>query len=473
MKKQFIALLFWFLTGGIMAQTMPRSTLQPRVDERVELLSILARLADYEEYSLTPYKAYVAAIEQHFGHYKKHPAVAYMRQVRIRRQIGYDAVMSYAIQLGPTPDLHPLVPFRQHLPDSRWAVTDANHLAGLVQQFYRDAHCAAFFRQQQPRYQLAERRFREVTKQVDIPWYSRFYGNSPTQVFNVLVAVGNGGSNFGPHLRVGNGSETVYAIMGTWATDSTGEAHYTTADYLPIIIHEFNHSFVNPLIDKHRVQLTKPAATIYEQVKEPMQQQAYGNGHTMLCEALVRATVVVYLEQHKLDGTSAREALRDEERNSFIWIDSLITLLHRYEASRKQYPTLAAFMPEHNAFYQRLAPRIALAIQDYNNQLPVVEAIEPFINGSQTVDSATQEIRIRFSKPMSPAKIGIQMSEGGRKEMPLRDVHGFSDDNRTLRAVLVLKPNQPYSFKLTSRFQTPDGYAIKPYTVAFKTAAAL
>lgn len=463
--------LSWAFLGAS-AQKTPPVTLTPHVDERVELLSILARLAAYEEYSLTAYKAYVEAIEQHFGPYKNHPAVAYMRQIRTQRNIGYDAVMGYAIQLSPAPALKPLVPFDKHLPDSRWTVQDATKLAVLIGQFYRDAHCADFFRQQQGRYHLAESRFVDVTKRVDVPWFGRFYGQPPTQQFEVVVAVGNGGGNFGPHLRVGNGPETVYAVMGTWSVDSTGEAQYPAASYLPIVIHEFNHSFVNSLIDSNMKKLAEPADAIFARVQEPMQRQAYSTGKTMLSEALVRAAVVMYLREHDPNGSSARDQVREEQANSFVWADTLVGLLNRYEVSRKPYPTPASFMPEHNAFYQRLAPRMDALLSEYEDSLPQVVIIEPFRNKSQTVDPATMEISIRFNKPMNPKRIGIQLGDGGRQEMPLRDVLGFSGDNRTFRATMQLKPNQTYSFKLRpGGFQTIDGYPSKAYTVSFKTAA--
>lgn len=471
-KRIVIATLFWVGFGVACAQKTQPVALTPRVDERVELLSILARLAGYDEYTEQQHKAYVTAIEQHFAPYKKHPAVAYMRRVRNQRSIGYDAVMNYAVQLDGAPNWMPLIPFADQLPDKRWTVEDATNLASLIQAFYRDAQCADFFRQQQTRYRQAESRFANVARQVDVPWFGRFYGQPPTQAFELVLGLGNGGGNFGPHFRQKNGTETVYAIMGTWSADSTGEAQYAAANYLPTVIHEFNHSFANALIDSTLSQLQPAADTVYARVAEPMRRQAYGNARTMLYESLVRAGVVMYLQEHEPDGGAAREQLRKEQANSFVWTDTLVGLLQRYEANRNRCPTLASFMPEHTAFYQRLAPRIDTIMSAYEDHLPNVVVIEPFKNQSQTVDPATAEISIRFDKPMNPKRIGIQLGDGGRNEMPLREVTGFSGDNRTFRATMQLKPNQTYSFKLRpGGFQTVDGYPSKAYTISFKTAA--
>lgn len=467
---------FWMIWLGLtcsraVAQQSQPVSLRPQVDKRVELMSILARLANYEEYSQQTYPAYVADIEHHFSPYKNHTAVVYMRDLRARRQIGYDAVMSYAIQLGSSPDLQPIVAFEDHLPDSRWTVDDANQLTSLVKQFYKDAHCDEFFQQQTKRYQSAEIRFAEVIHQIDLPWFQRYYGQTPTQAFRLVIGLGNGGGNYGPHLRMKDDSQMVYAIMGTWSTDSTGMAQYRSADYLPTVIHEFNHSFVNPLIDQCAPELAAYADTIYARVQEPMNQQAYGSGRTMLYESLVRASVVMYVQEHNPDGQSALEQVRDEQHHAFVWTDTLTGLLRQYTAHRARYPTLQSFMPEHTAFYQWLAPRIDSLLEAYTQQCPRVVAVEPFGNNSRPVNASTQEIRIRFDKPMNAKKYGIQLGEGGKEQMPIRQVIGLSDDTYAFRMSVNLKPKQTYSFRLMSGgFRTIDGYRSEAYTVSFTTS---
>ena len=47
----------------------------PRVDERVELLSIVFRLAGNSEYNMNLLPAYTVEIDRYFAPYKDHPAV--------------------------------------------------------------------------------------------------------------------------------------------------------------------------------------------------------------------------------------------------------------------------------------------------------------------------------------------------------------------------------------------------------------
>jgi hypothetical protein len=462
--------LFFSASLTITAQTKPTVSLTPKVDRRVELLSVLARLADYDEYTQKRYKAYVTDIEQHFGPYRNHPAVVFMRDVRARRSIGFDAVMSYAIQLDST-SFKPTIAFKQHLPDSRWTVQDASKLADLIRQFHKDAHVATFFQQQADRYRSAETRFAQVVQRVDLPWFRRYYGSAPNDAFRLVIGLGNGGGNYGPHLPAKNGSQVNYAIMGTWSVDSTGLAQYATDDYLPTVIHEFNHSFVNPLIDQSAPALLPYADSVYARVQEPMRKQAYANSKTMLYESLVRASVVMYLQEHDSTGTAALDQLREEQSRSFVWTDTLTGLLRQYVNQRRQYPTLQLFMPQHTAFYAWLAPHIDSVLTAYQQQCPQVVAIEPFVNGSQSVDAGIDEVRIRFSRPLQPKRYGIQLGTGGREQMPIKGVLGLTDDGKAVRLKVKLEPGHPYSFRLRNGgFRSTDGYLSSAYDVTFVTA---
>jgi Domain of unknown function (DUF4932) len=68
----------------------------PHVDPRVELLSIVFRLAGNSEYSMSPLKSYTADIDAYFAPYKEHPAVALARKLAGENEVGFDAVMGLA-----------------------------------------------------------------------------------------------------------------------------------------------------------------------------------------------------------------------------------------------------------------------------------------------------------------------------------------------------------------------------------------
>jgi len=81
---------------------------------------------------------------------------------------------------------------------------------------------------------------------------------------------------------------------------------------------------------------------------------AYSNWKTMMCEALVRASVIRYLLKHD-SYNSARNQLIQEYGNGFYWIKDLVNVLHDYETNREKYPTLENFMPVIVDFYNNVA----------------------------------------------------------------------------------------------------------------------
>jgi hypothetical protein len=138
-------------------------------------------------------------------------------------------------------------------------------------------------------YQRAIHRFSQVLQKVNTGWYKQYYGTGPTGRFNVVIGVGNRGGNYEAKAILPNGQGEIYTIMDTWAVDSTKNSVYEEDAVLPIIVHEFNHSFVNALIDQHEGELEAVGKTIYPQVADKMRRQVYSNWKTMFYESLVRA----------------------------------------------------------------------------------------------------------------------------------------------------------------------------------------
>ena len=333
-------------------------TIIAQVDERVELLSIVFRLAGNQEYSGRHLKSYVEAIHRHFAPYRSHSVVLLAEELARERGVGFDAVMAMAVHLQPPPSLQPILPFTEQVPETRWGAEQAAQFSTLLQQFYREADCEAFFKQHQRLYQVAATRFALVLEQVNFSWYQDFYGQIPEGSFRAIIGLGNGGGNYGPKVILADGKEELYAIMGTWRSDSLGLPVYESTHVLPTIIHEFNHSFVNPLIDEHATQLQPAGSRLFLPVSGQMRAMAYGSWQTMLCEALVRAAVIAYLERHERDLSVSQNALKQEIKSGFWWMGELVNLVRMYQQDRRKYPTLKIFMPQVVHFYSQLASKV-------------------------------------------------------------------------------------------------------------------
>lgn len=459
-----------FLLTILLAIGQTNSILSPpKVDRRIELLSIVSRIAGYEEYSQDRYKLYVQDIHTHFDKYKSHPLIKFAEELRDSNGVGYDAVMEMAIHLTQPPNLKPSVAFSDNITD-RWGIKNANKFVSLLQQFYVDAKCDSFFKAEENVYRIAESKFKIVFDNLDLNWYKQYYGKMPNGIFNIVIGLGNGGGNYGPKIKLANSKEEIYAIMGTWSVDSVGQPKYNLKDYFPVLLHEFNHSFVNYLTDNHEKALEQSGLTIFKQVEDKMKLQAYASWQTMLSEALVRASVIEYLKTHEPDGKSADNELIIELGNGFIWMKELVNLLSTYESNRQKYPTLESFMSEIISFYNKISKDIILLKENYSNLCPHVLSIDKFKNNAQDVDPALTELKITFDKPLKGKGWSIIYGDKGKDFDPVTKVIEYTDNNTAIRFNVLLKPDTEYQFVLVGlAFKTPDGYPLDRYEVNFKT----
>ena len=443
----------------------------PHVEERVELLSIVFRLSGDPGYDMNALPAYSADIDRHFAPYNDHPVVRMAQDLRNKKGVGFDAVMAMAISLSPPPDLKPLVAFTPDVPEERWGVADAEKFLPLLRDFYRDSKFAEFYAAHRTMYRLAETRFATTLGSVDFGWYPRFYGKAPDLTYHLILGMNNGAGNYGPRLAHPDGSVELFSIIGCWTHDDAGDPTYPPDDgYLSMIIHEFNHSFVNPAVAEHWSDFSG-VEKVYAAVAEQMKRMAYGEAKTMVDESLVRAAVIVYFQDDGEDRRANLKRIREEQRNGFFWMAALVDVLKQYKTQRAQYPTFSSFMPQVALFYRNLAPQAAAEAAAFTAKSAHVVRMAPFANHSQDVDASVQTIEIVVDKPLDPnAGYSINYGPGGSEHFPIKGEVRFGDGGLRILLPVQLKPNQAYSFVLTpSAFATPDGYPLESYTVEFKT----
>lgn len=326
-----------------------------KVDRRIELMSIVFRLAGNFEYNDDIYRSYDSDIHSYFDKYKDHPLIVFATELRNKNGVSFDAVMFMAIYLEQPPLLNPIVPFSSKVPEGRWGQDNANKFVGLLKQFYTDAKCEEFFKEHEGLYKIAQEKFMPVYKALDINWYNQYYGVQPEGSLNIIIGLGLGGNNYGPKLKYPDGKEDTYAIMGTWSIDSTNKPFFTIDNCLPTLIHEFNHSYVNHLTKKYEKDFEGSGAKLYDLIKAGMGNQHYTSWQTMMNEALVRASVIRYMLKHNADGKAAKYQLISEFGRGFFWMKGLVETLGIYEKNRNKYPTLESYMPVLIDFYNGVA----------------------------------------------------------------------------------------------------------------------
>lgn len=454
------------------------------VDPRVELTSIVFRLAGNPEYRKGHVEAYNEAVDEHFGDFADHETVALARRLRAERGISYNAVPQLALHLTDVASCAERVPFDPLPPrlDDRWDPASASGFAAALCRFARDTDFAAFRESHAELYAETEARMRTLMEDQGIlTWFDRFFGPRDGSAFHLELALLNGPNNYGASVLLPDGEE-FHSVLGVWETDDAGLPSFRP-DVLSTIVHEFTHSYTNPLIDDHADALAGAGEALFAHVADAMTRQAYGTWRITLYESLVRACTIRWVETVK--GADLGRRLRKfESRRSFYWVDDLADLMAEYEGDRATYPDLAAFMPRVVEFFDAWAleaeERIAAvhAAWDEAERLaaakaPRIVSIDP-PDGAVGVDPALREIVIVFDRTMMNPGWSVMVRGDGTH--PKTTSVAYDEGCTVFRMQVELQPGTTYSYGLNSPggggFRDTDGNRLMPVDVEFATSDA-
>ncbi len=358
MKKFIITIITLCMTTVVFAQNI---TIKAKYDERVELISILCHLAGYREYNMNMGGEYISDIDNYFSEVKNHQAVQMMASLRNSNNIGYDAPMSFAIYLDKNNGLF-VLPSDSIVPERRWQGVDMKHTLELINDFYIQSDFATFFKQHKTFYQTICNEYNStIISQFNQNWYEHFYGVPPTDNFEVIIGFTNGGGNYGPAKQLPNHPRDVYAIIG-FALDENNKPYFVSNPdtYINTLIHEFNHSFVNPLTadSNNAAQMEQTGKTLMKFSENVMRKNSYGNWQTIINESIVRAAVILYHIDNGDTSDKIRQLVIDEMATGFNWMPELVNCLQSFSKQKKKYPSL-------NTYY----PVIADCLTSYTNKL--------------------------------------------------------------------------------------------------------
>jgi len=441
------------------------------VDPRVELFSIVFRLAGSPEYSQCQVPAYAEAIDAYFEPYRGHEAVQLARRARETAGVGFDAVMHLAVRVKDVSSLEELIPLdTDRTLDARWKRANPRPLLAALRRFVADTRFAAFLASQKPLYDLTDARAREqIDKEGDLAWYAHYFGEAAPGRFTVVPGPTNGGPSYGSSVIGPDGVRDIYAIPGVWELDAAMQPRFSRR-WMDVVVHEFVHSFTNPLIDRFEKDLQPAGPAIIAPVREAMARQAYSQWQTVLRESLVRASTIRYIASHA-GADAARTAIRDERNRSFFWVGDLAILLEQYENSRSRYPTLASFMPRVVEFFTGLAPRVPDLARQYDAARPKVVSTS-IADGSADVDPKTTEVVIRFDRAMTKTTYAV-MRPPKAEMAPSAGLPRFDAAGTVVTIPVALMPAHEYLLLLNGPvgggFMSEDGVPLAPVRISFKT----
>jgi hypothetical protein len=459
------------LAASAQAATAPVSV---AVDERVELMSIIARLAGNEVYNM-PNSAspYAERVERHFGPFRVHRAVTAYQAILEEYGTSYDAIPTLAVHLDGVPTLAERIPFEQDPPrlDERWPVEPTRAFLSALRDFAVASDARGFFDRERDFYAACAARFAPgLANARAVEWFDAFLGVKPGAAYKVIPGLLCGGANYGTGISFPDGRpEEVLPVLGCYIWDAGGLPVFTP-EAVGTYVHELCHSYTNQVVDRHLAEFEKGAAAIFPLVADQMSRMAYPTWRIMTNETLVRACVVRYLADSQGPGAADKESAR-QEALGFSWVPAVAVSLERFAAARDRYPTLDDYVPELAKVMEGYAEPLAAKLKALELARPRIVSMVP-ANGAVDVDPALTTLVIRFDRPMTAKGYSFV---GDAKDIPTVARAPQWDDSLTSLTVEVqMTPGRTYHYWLNHgqymSFRAADGTPLEPVEVTFTVA---
>ncbi len=464
-----IAAAFATLAASSFAAAPQSTTVNVEVDPRVELMTVIFRLTGAEEFNSARTRSpYTDDVDKWFKSFRGHDAVQMAKKLRAELGIGYDTVATFALHLTDCEKVEERVPFDpipERLAD-RWNSAAARGFLPSIRAFAKDSNFAGFLAAHRAHYSEVEDRMQELlTRSLEVEWFNWFFGAREVGSFIVSPGLVVGPHNFGTGVRFGGGApEEIHPVIGAWKFDDEGVPLFDDGVF-QVIVHEFCHSWANPLVDAHWAELEKSGARLFPTMRAVMERQAYTTWKVVLYESLTRAATVRYLEKHG-GAAAVKENLEFDVKQHFTWIEGLAEKLGEYEKDRARWPTLDSFMPEVAKFFDALAAEAPEVVEE----APAVVSIVPE-NGARDVDPKTTKIVVTFDRKMRTD--GYSVVGGGESFPKLAGKIEWDASGKTLTIPVALEPGHTYQFGLNggrfTAFRSAEGVQLVPVSVEFTT----
>lgn len=305
--------------------------------------------------------AYQQALRQYVAPFKDHPAVL-LAQSLMEFGFSYDAPPTFALQLGPLPDLELEIDYsdyiigragggdlgRARLEEFRLALKDlaarsdfAAFLAGWEGAFERWEKAAAA----------------DYDGDAVVNWLEDFFGapQVPTTYRIILSPALFPRGGYGPRIE-GSGGASVCEVLTDWGSAAGGDPRFSTGSrsLTTVTLHEWGHSFVNPALTTYASDF-RTLTHLYDPVASVMKRQAYGEPMTFFNEQVLRSAVTLAVED--MAGPEAVEdRIARDETAGFYLTRLTVDALREYEAARDAYPTFDRFVPTLVARYSDYSP---------------------------------------------------------------------------------------------------------------------
>ncbi len=319
--------------------TLECNGLMVTIDPRIELLNIVQRFAG-SKMVRNDGCGYSDSVDEWFEPYAAHPVVEMMKELE-EREFDHDAPVHFMLLYDGVPLEKKSFRYEQHIAESQeirlqyiGEKEEFQTWIELMNDFAQQSRFAEFFKGQASFYRtqldkvgmkLAGMKIVEAITD----WYGYRSGD-----FTIIIAPLSRMGGYGPCVVDGDDNQHNFCIVGS-------------VDLITLV-HEFSHSYINPLVMDSYEEVQKTEVLCNEQVLKRMY-ACYNQWWVIVIEHFVRIAVIRILRRLE-DKFRIEVALENEERQGFLYIRFLNERCEEYERSGETF----------KAYY----PRFVKALQD-------------------------------------------------------------------------------------------------------------
>jgi len=311
------------------------------IDPRMELLAVVQHFTSWAEGGhIKSNTSYKHDIDKYFGDFPKHRVVDYTERL-VDAGFTHDAPVTFVLHHSDPPGLALETPYSQYLTGRADSEERLFEFSCALRDFAQETDFMRFYRSHQSLYDTLINEVKSLLSgKAYVQTLEDFYGDSRSTYNLILSPLFAGG--YGPTVLTGEGYE-IYGVIGPCALKNT-HTTFACLGYLEsMMLHEWSHSFVNPLVDEN-MDAFEESRHLFEPIKGMMKRQAYPNWRISLYEHVVRACEI-HLRDNLHEEFNKEEFLTYQEGKGFWYIGCIDSLLNSYQRRRDEFPAFSDFVP--------------------------------------------------------------------------------------------------------------------------------
>lgn len=359
------------------------------IDPRMELLGAIQTIADYP--LVTKNTVYSNEVKEYFASMKNSKAISITKE--LYHGFSYDAPASFMLYMSQPYSLKEVIPYSQYLIGRAGGKEKLDAYRDAILDFAKKSKFKDFWKSKENFYKQSLSLTYEELKDMDpVKTIEEYYKDSKNS-YNIILCPLFGSNNYGAETETKSGNYDIYSLTCTFY-NKEGIPFISKQNARYLVLHEFSHSFVNPLTEKHTDQV-KLSEKLLEPIKNTMSNQAYGNWETVLNEHIIRAFTARIVEI-SYGEQAANNLVNSEKQRGFVYIEPIIETLKEYEKERDTKGiTFAQYFPTLLSALAKLNPVEMTFEGNINNVLNASKLVVIYptaMSNSQLMDRTKQYV---------------------------------------------------------------------------------